>query len=548
MGESENIKEISDISLKTSSFQNQKQQRVFDLIVNSLRKAHIPVILCSDEEMESKLRDNLRLEYLRLPNKGKDFDDTLANALNFKGVVASGLADRIVNIVDIERHNFNGSANEAIKAAKLWSLTNLVGYHSAHEGELNEFQYYIDRHCIEKVLSEKATSKSDNIGIQIALLKYFPKLIENSIDVEIHPDYKKTDDIRNPEIINSTDKLIHRLYGAIRLEGKIYRVKTTMYEFRIPRTKAYTYEIKNMRLSEGGPILGETCIPSVDNAPVDNLKISCAKLLKGIEKTNEPGKKILEESVKLEKELSRIFVNVTGNRCNSNGKIYGWTQSGVIYLTKSGLNPYTPLHEYTHLWAKAMQCGNPEGWLSIVEKLEGTPIWKEVLHDSNYSNLDTEDKIASEALARISSYVNYEKLESLANRTMQGSDISTLLKDFQSALETFWTWTAKELLDIKQFSSVEEVCDRIIFDLTKGEDIRLVKDNNAEYQIVTRGGKYNYDCGNGKVLCSVWLDSAEPFKDGRARCVVGSTQFEIDTKGIILKKETLKNGISKGIR
>lgn len=68
-----------------------------------------------------------------------------------------------------------------------------------------------------------------------------------------------------------------------------------------------------------------------------------------------------------------------------------------------------------------------------------------------------------------------------------------------------------------------------------------------EFCIVTRDGKYNYVGVGGKALCSVWLDSAEPFKDGRARCVVGNTQFEIDTKGIILKKETLKNGLQKGI-
>lgn len=32
-----------------------------------------------------------------------------------------------------------------------------------------------------------------------------------------------------------------------------------------------------MRLSESGPILGKSGIPSVDNAPADNLKICCNK-------------------------------------------------------------------------------------------------------------------------------------------------------------------------------------------------------------------------------------------------------------------------------
>lgn len=38
----------------------------------------------------------------------------------------------------------------------------------------------------------------------------------------------------------------------------------------------------------------------------------------------------------------------------SGGLIYGYTQNGEIYLTERGLNPNTPVHEYTHLWAAAM--------------------------------------------------------------------------------------------------------------------------------------------------------------------------------------------------
>ncbi len=38
----------------------------------------------------------------------------------------------------------------------------------------------------------------------------------------------------------------------------------------------------------------------------------------------------------------------------SGGLIYGYAQNGEIYLTERGLNPNTPVHEYTHLWAAAM--------------------------------------------------------------------------------------------------------------------------------------------------------------------------------------------------
>ena len=47
------------------------------------------------------------------------------------------------------------------------------------------------------------------------------------------------------------------------------------------------------------------------------------------------------------------------------GTIYGWSVNGKIYLTEAGLNPDTPIHEYTHLWAEAMMIKNKQGWNSI---------------------------------------------------------------------------------------------------------------------------------------------------------------------------------------
>ncbi len=37
------------------------------------------------------------------------------------------------------------------------------------------------------------------------------------------------------------------------------------------------------------------------------------------------------------------------------GVVYGYAQNGNIYLTEQGLNPNTPIHEYTHLWGRPMQ-------------------------------------------------------------------------------------------------------------------------------------------------------------------------------------------------
>lgn len=40
------------------------------------------------------------------------------------------------------------------------------------------------------------------------------------------------------------------------------------------------------------------------------------------------------------------------------GTVYGWAVDGRIYLTPEGVNPNTPVHEYTHLWASAIEQRN----------------------------------------------------------------------------------------------------------------------------------------------------------------------------------------------
>lgn len=40
-------------------------------------------------------------------------------------------------------------------------------------------------------------------------------------------------------------------------------------------------------------------------------------------------------------------------------EIYGFAHKGQIYIDKSKMNPNTLIHEYTHLWCKAVQSWNP---------------------------------------------------------------------------------------------------------------------------------------------------------------------------------------------
>ena len=179
------------------------------------------------------------------------------------------------------------------------------------------------------------------------------------------------------------------------------------------------------------------------------------------------------------------------------GTLYGWTVGGKIYLTKDGLNPNTPIHEYTHLWARAMKERNKEGWQSVKELLRDTPVWDEVLKDKNYQDiLDDEDAVASEALSRISGKKNAEKMEAEARKMIDEAKdyvdkakAISLLERMKSALKKFWNWVGKDLFGIKKFSSVDEITDRVLYDLTNGTDLKGVASEKVEKQQVSTGSE-----------------------------------------------------------
>lgn len=156
-----------------------------------------------------------------------------------------------------------------------------------------------------------------------------------------------------------------------------------------------------------------------------------------------------------------------------NGKVYGFAQNGVIYLsTERGFNPNTVIHEYTHLWARAMMQNNPEGWQSIVDLFKGTPLWDEVVNDPNYSNLESDDAICSEVLSRYSGKHGAERFERKAKEMLmeaipnaEVSETKRLIQRMKDAIKKFWNWVGTNLFDIPSFGSQEEVADRVLWDL-----------------------------------------------------------------------------------
>ena len=224
----------------------------------------------------------------------EEFDRTRARAVNENGIVMPGLADKTVKIVHAQPHNFAGVS--PIKQAEDWAKENIVGVHTLTDNEGNQHDYTISRNAVGKFLSQSATRKSDSLAAHLSVLRHLPEVIAESIEAEVHPDYLRGDDgRRHTELATNNDRLVHRFYGAVEIGGKTYRVKTTINESRGDETnKPHSYEVTKIELIDGNTI-NQFQEPI---SPHDVPTIGVAKLLQGVEKSYDSGKKLLEESEK----------------------------------------------------------------------------------------------------------------------------------------------------------------------------------------------------------------------------------------------------------
>ena len=158
----------------------------------------------------------------------------------------------------------------------------------------------------------------------------------------------------------------------------------------------------------------------------------------------------------------------------SSGTIYGWTVNGRIYLTKDGINPNTPVHEYAHLWAESMANSNPKRWRRIVEGLKGSPVWNEVLLDSEYKDIHGNDILmASEVLSRLSGNENYKRTMEEAQREIESekdifakAEKVTVWERLKQALKDFWNWVG--LRFTRRPISPEQSADMVLADFWNG--------------------------------------------------------------------------------
>lgn len=179
-----------------------------------------------------------------------------------------------------------------------------------------------------------------------------------------------------------------------------------------------------------------------------------------------------------------------------NGTILGYAQGNRIVLTREGMNPETMVHEYTHIWAKAMQRKNRAGWENIKQIFRESPLWNEVVKDPNYQGLKTDDAICSEVLARYSGKYGAERLDEVAREMIleeqqSGSNLGAarvraLINRARTAIKSFWKWVGKNLFGITKFYSQEDVADRVLYDLLNATDLDAQNNEGAAEKSMER--------------------------------------------------------------
>ena len=194
--------------------------------------------------------------------------------------------DTRINVVEASpEHGFKNFAD-----AKTWAKEHIARTYSSEEtGGKGDIR--VSNAAIGKYLSQAAVDKSDSKDVHLAVLKVLPDVLRESVDAEQHPDYNKgADGVRSAENGINPDVTIHRLYGAVTMGGKLYRVKVTLKEDSArsddPK-KAYSYEATKIELLAGQHGKDSETERFPRNS---NNSITAANLLQGVEKSYGDGK------------------------------------------------------------------------------------------------------------------------------------------------------------------------------------------------------------------------------------------------------------------
>lgn len=170
------------------------------------------------------------------------------------------------------------------------------------------------------------------------------------------------------------------------------------------------------------------------------------------------------------------------------GEVYGWVANGKIYLTEKGLNPETPIHEYTHIWDAVCQKENPELWAEGVALMKQTPLWEEVRNNPAYANIaDNEDALASEVHARLAAPGGTAILVEMME---QQKVEATLIGCIHNWLRKFWRLLRKKEMPESKLN-VDKFARMPLKDLAMGKRLdKSIIEANSKQKVA---GKETFD-------------------------------------------------------
>jgi len=201
-------------------------------------------------------------------------------AVENRGTVMPGLNGAKFKVVEVPRHQYQG--RDVLTQARDAAIDRYSSIGDGKKRELKSLHYDNHGATFDYVISPKSlteaanhASDSDNIGVHAAVMDKLDKVINESIEIEEHPDIKKKDGERKWDNGFNKGILMHRFAAAVRIGDEIYRVKTTMKEYENPQKANghYTYEVTKIE------VLDEQSNTPNGRSNVSDVFVSGAKLL-----------------------------------------------------------------------------------------------------------------------------------------------------------------------------------------------------------------------------------------------------------------------------
>lgn len=245
-------------------------------------------------------REDVRFSIAETP---EEWDRMMKIAEDERGYVFPGLHNIQFPVVKVGYHTFRGKTPHATTENARQFLKSIQG---TKDGVINgrKVKLTFNSEAVGKLASDDAirTSKAKGgyMGGHLAVVENIFEIIEGAYDVEIHPNIKKINGKRDWDEGLDRSILIHRYYAAVSVEGDEYRVMILTKEYRPNETDhkiaPYTVEVEAFRLERTEPSkvsAGRTNHTTHRRSNIDGF-VSGAKLLKGVEKSYDPGVKVLD--------------------------------------------------------------------------------------------------------------------------------------------------------------------------------------------------------------------------------------------------------------